>query len=64
MKQVAFVTILLETSLAVYADRDQGDSTTHTLDNFSPYARTYQFPVYYPSYRNPEEEEALKEHQV
>ena len=31
------------------------------LGNYSPYARTYQFPVYYPSFQHSEEEESLDE---
>ena len=31
----------------------------NNLGNFSPYRRSYQFPVYYPSFDHPEEEESL-----
>ena len=31
------------------------------LGNYSPYARSYQFPVYYPSFQHAEEEESVEE---
>ena len=64
--QKVFASSLLTSALAASTEgqlsagsaaslRDAG----HPLGNYSPYARTYQFPVYYPSFRHAEEEEPV-----
>ena len=67
MYSLTLATTLLSSARAAAADSEQApypflrpDFRTE-LANYSPYGRTYQFPVYYPSFQHSEEEESLDE---